>query len=209
MDFIFDRSLVLYLPLHQLDGASIMSQDAYGHVCTVTGATWGGQGRAFDGADDIINCGRNAILDITGPFTILAWLKTTVTTIMIPVDKYRSNGGYSLTLFTGGVIRNSVQNVTTSSNLDDDVSIADGTWHHAAISFDGSKQYIYREGVLSKSADCAVTPTIGNCDFLIGKRWELGDYLYNGQVGEVRVYRRALTALEFLNDFLATKWRYR
>ena len=59
MDFIFDPSLVLYLPLYQPDGASFASRDAYGHLCTVTGALWTPQGRTFDGADDIIDLGNN------------------------------------------------------------------------------------------------------------------------------------------------------
>ena len=60
MNFIFDPSLVLYLPLHQRDGSSFMSKDAYGHVCTVTGAVWTPEGRLFDGVDDYI---RDYILD--------------------------------------------------------------------------------------------------------------------------------------------------
>ena len=40
MGFIFDPSLVLYLSLWKLDGDSFMSKDAYGHLCTVTGALY-------------------------------------------------------------------------------------------------------------------------------------------------------------------------
>ena len=54
MNFIFDPSLVLYLPLYQLDGASFVSKDAHGHLCSVTGALWRPNGRWFDGTDDTI-----------------------------------------------------------------------------------------------------------------------------------------------------------
>jgi len=50
-DFIFDPSLVLYLPLYQLDGWAFMSRDAYGHLCSVTGAKWTPQGRDLDEQD--------------------------------------------------------------------------------------------------------------------------------------------------------------
>src|SRR3990167_5915362 len=53
-EFGLDPSLVLYLPLWKKDGSSFMSDDAYGHLATVTGATWGSQGRTFDGVDDLI-----------------------------------------------------------------------------------------------------------------------------------------------------------
>ena len=74
MDFIFDPSLVLYLPLGQLDGTSFVSQDAYGHLCTVTGTVWGSRGRYFDGADDLVNANAaiNAIQDLSVGI-IMAW----------------------------------------------------------------------------------------------------------------------------------------
>jgi len=55
MNFVFDPSLELYLPLYELDGSSFMSKDACGHICLVTGALWGSQGRTFDGGDDYID----------------------------------------------------------------------------------------------------------------------------------------------------------
>ena len=33
MDYIFDSSVALYLPLCELDGTSFQSKDAYGHMC--------------------------------------------------------------------------------------------------------------------------------------------------------------------------------
>ncbi|MDO8687497.1 MAG: hypothetical protein Q7K41_02790, partial [Dehalococcoidales bacterium] len=81
MDFIFDPSLVLYLPLYEPDSSSLMSKDAYGHLAAVTGATWGTLGRTFDGSDDQIDCGNASSLvtafggDTTGSYTYLWWQK--------------------------------------------------------------------------------------------------------------------------------------
>ena len=72
MDFIFDPSMVLYLPLYELDGASFMSKDAYGHLCTVTGALWTSQGRDFDGIDDSITL--PTAFDSLTDLTLEAWL---------------------------------------------------------------------------------------------------------------------------------------
>ncbi len=49
-----DPYLALHLPLHELDGNSFMSKDAYGHLCTASGGLWTPQGRSFDGVDDRI-----------------------------------------------------------------------------------------------------------------------------------------------------------
>ena len=68
--FISDPSLVLYLPLYQLDGTAITSKDAYGHLCSVTGVTWRPDGRCFDGVDDEIDCGNGSSIQIGGAITI-------------------------------------------------------------------------------------------------------------------------------------------
>ena len=52
MDFIFDPSLVLYLPFYELEGASFASRDAYGHLCIATGTSRRRGARYFDGNDD-------------------------------------------------------------------------------------------------------------------------------------------------------------
>ena len=77
MDFIFDPSLALYLPLYELDGASFMSKDAYGHSCTAIGALWRPNGRWLDGINDYINCGADTSFDISGTMTLEVWMKRT------------------------------------------------------------------------------------------------------------------------------------
>ena len=72
MNFIYDPSLVLYLPFYQLDGASFMSKDKHGYPCTVTGALWRPDGHYFDGTDDKIVVPDAASLDITTGITIEA-----------------------------------------------------------------------------------------------------------------------------------------
>ena len=79
MNFVFDPSLVLYLPLYEMDGASFASRDAYGHRCTVTGALWRPNGRYFDAVNDGINCGTGSNLNLGNTmdkYTMTAWIKT-------------------------------------------------------------------------------------------------------------------------------------
>ena len=69
---IHDPSLVLDLPLYELDGASFMSKDTYGHLCTVTNTLWRLDGRHFAGAD-FINCGTGPSLAPSNALTIEGW----------------------------------------------------------------------------------------------------------------------------------------
>ena len=58
--FKLDPSLVLYLPLYELDGSSFRSRDAYGHLATVTGALWTPQGRTLMGQMTKLTAGLQA-----------------------------------------------------------------------------------------------------------------------------------------------------
>ena len=74
------EGLVLYVPLwhEKLSGGTFASFDHNHHACTVTGATWGTQGRTFAGDDnDVITVANNDVFDITGAITIVMWVYPT------------------------------------------------------------------------------------------------------------------------------------
>ncbi len=211
MDFIFDPSLVLYLPLEQLDGSSFTSKDAYGHLCSVTGAVWRHNGRYFDGTDDRIACGNKALFSLTR-YTIIAWLKPNITDDhQIIVDRYDGGeGGWSLSVETNGYIRNSSVSGGGSNNFDDTVSITDGSWHFAAAVYDGVQKRIHRDSIVLSTPHTDDPDPVVAYGLEIGRRAELGNnFMFDGLIGEVIVYSRGYSPLEVEHVRLATKWRYR
>ena len=213
MDFIFDPSLALYLPLHRLDSASFMSKDAYGHPCTVTGALWTPRGRSFDGSDDQIDCGTGSGLDITGSgITLEAWINGTS---FVTSPAYRgiickddtTNRWYfmihsELTIIYCAIVTSTgTAEITTTTDLTG--------WNHIVFTYDGSYLRTYKNGAEVGTA-VAHTGTINSVshNVFIGcnrstERW------FKGLIGEARVYSRALTPPERMHNYLATKWRYR
>ena len=207
-----DPSCVLYLPLHRLDGASFMSKDAYGHLCTVTGAIWAPRGRDFDGSDDNIDCGNDASLNFgVDDFSIEFWIKTTTPNKLIG-GKYQdgdnrwyiqttANGMLFMFCEAGGVIY-----VLDITGLTD---ITDGEWHHIVIVGDrGNRGWIYLDGQDDTSATqtCLANDMDNTGNFFIGSY--MSSY-FPGTIGGVRVYNRALTPIEIQRNYLATKGRYR
>lgn len=215
MDFIFDPSLVLYLPLHHLDGASFMSKDAYGHVCSVTGALWRPQGRYFDGLDDRIDCGDKAAFELgTSDYTLEAWVKPVVDgTRRTVFSKYATDvygiwihtddkwHAYTYDAMGGGISTYSI-----------DAAVADRWYHLVAIKYPravgGAYQDLYIDGEFDNqnySGGVADLDTSG-ASLFVGSRNALEHF--KDTIGEVRIYRRALTPLEIQHNYLATKWRY-
>ena len=211
-DFIFDPSLVLYLPLYQLDGASFMSRDGYGHLCTVTGALWTPHGRSFDG-DDYINCGNNAIMNFTsGAFSIEEWIKTSDYTHrgrLFNRGTYNADG-YDFWL-DNKILQFRTNQTPPASQISQaaDAIVANNTWYHCVVTRDGAVVKIYVDTTdLTSTPGTHVDPTSTSANIYIGVYQNLTESYWVGTIGEVRVYNRALTPLEIQRNYLATKWRY-
>jgi len=205
-----DPSSVLHLPLHRLDVASFMSRDAYGHLCTVSGALWTPQGRSFDGIDDYINCGRNSRLDVVY-LTVEAWLYPTLaptggqgrTIISKDYREYELHimlisGEFRLCLYLG--------DGTNYDNYDSGFNVSLNTWYYAAAVADGANVRLYVNGALVKTLPQLKAIGVRDNDLMVGKRSPAGE-VYGGIIGEVSIHNQALTPIEIQHHYLATKGR--
>jgi len=223
MDFVFDPSLVLYLPLYEIDGSSLMSGDACGRLCTVTGALWRPNGRWFDATDDVITVpDHTAITDIfDGGGTFIAWIN--------PASDGEEDGGCVARKEAGWLVAvHGEAGGYVNLTLYQFFSGNDGQWNFAsaiipintfsqvAVTYDngavGNDPSLYFNGV-SQTPDEARTPTetrgsdTGE-DLLVGNR-AAGDKAWDNLICEIMVYNRTLTPQEIQHNYLATKWRYR
>ena len=212
--FVYDPALALYLPLWKRDGTSFISDDAYGHLVTVTGATWGIQGRIVDGTDDFISVPDNDIWD-SADFTLLIWTKQNAFA-----------GNYWQRAFiahntTGGAVNkwtfahDGTTSVLTWVNgwptnptvLSDAWTLSAGVWYLIGLTRIGSAFTFYKDGVANGTATNATAfPNIAQ-PLTIG--WGEGTpKTYDGITGEVLMLSRGYTPAEVQNYTLATKWRY-
>jgi len=205
---ILTNGLVLYVPLWLYSGSKFPSVDAYKRTCSVTGATWGIQGRTFDGVTDKI-----AVVNIYQTrITLMAWVKSTDITQTyrgIAVQPYSTESKDpwheyglaveaaqtpSMHIATGGV-----RSSASGSN-------ALTTWTHLAGVYDGASITLYVNGV-------AGTPVLKTGDINnYGRVFTIGRFLtetsFKGLIGEVMLYKRALTTAEITHIYNATRWRY-
>jgi len=100
---------------------------------------------------DVANAGLGVSLDITGPVTVEAWVKTTSTDRQGIVERYNNSactgtadGGYRLLIRPNGNVRfGTLKNGCEFDNLDAVATVRDGNWHHIAGVFDGSQMRVY------------------------------------------------------------------
>lgn len=87
------------------------------------------------------------------------------------------------------------------------VSTSLNTWQCIAYSYDGSNLTIYSNGSSGGSTAYTGTPNSGGSGIRIGRRWDVDDY-FAGSIGAIKVYSRALSATEVLQNFNALRGRY-
>ncbi|MFA6432514.1 MAG: LamG domain-containing protein [Candidatus Paceibacterota bacterium] len=172
-----------------------------------------GQGLKFDGigSNQYVTMGNSSILNTPSAVTLSAWVKSgfnfnSVSSLMFAViSRMQSSNpfpGYELGIGgnylsagnkayfnAGGTFNPNVILGTTAVN--------DGKWHHLVGKYDGTKSYIYVDGILQNSADKTNNMNLATEFLDIGVGYDRGANSYfNGSIDDVRVYNRALSATE-------------
>lgn len=212
--YIFDPECVLYLPLYypELSGGSFKSRDSYGHLSTVTGATWGSLGRTLDGDGDKITIPYHSAWNFgAGEFCIEIWIATGASGLwqdVFNVGRSPTHESLLIGLATNQQVYcdwNSTDTYLKSTTL-----LTVGECFHIVYQRVVNTAEIYVNAVRENTADfTGVTLKTPSNGLSIGENIGTGfSSDFNGLVGEVRIYTRALNPQEIQHNCLATKWRY-
>jgi len=156
----------------------------------------------FDGVDDYVNVLNPGI---SQTFSVLSWINcTNVSSSNNIVSK---NGPYFMRIVSSKLRFNvltdtdwlfQVGNATLSNNV----------WYNLAMVYDGSTW----KGYINSNLDFSVSKTgtiSSNAALYIGYTLDIGEQAgFNGNIAQVSIYNRALTAGEITQNFNATKSRY-
>ncbi len=224
--FILDPSLRLYVPLWKLQGNSFMSEDHFGHLCTVSGAIWTPKGRLFDGVDAMITI--NSLIKLIQPDTkgtFEVWFNpSNVAAAAHTVFEGTVTGdANSWLLFyvdsTGGLVpgcyNDGVEKYLSTGLAG--ASVLVNKWHHilmiqdgvrVKVMYDGMGFFYYSPAEAVETAWCSTVTTMD--EFIIGRHHTSGGYAlpFIGTIGEMRYYSRPLTLQEGLYNYNGTKERY-
>jgi hypothetical protein len=173
--------------------------------------------RSLDGADDTVSVPSAPALNFgTGDFTLDAWIRITDTQGTRPIITKRyapadAPLGYALTL-ENGALSFAISNETSSAGTTAGISVTAGIWHLVAVTMErgmtgaGGKLYVDGQPVAS-FADTLSGSVDTDATFLIGSLTALGRGLpprfFSGEIDEVEVAQRALTAAEIMAIFVA------
>ena len=157
-----------------------------------------GAGLKFDGVDDYINCGNDPSLNITDAITIEAWVYCN--------ENYRApiieGSGINLV----GAASNSKLEFKFGDTLTSDNVLPENQWIHIVATADASNLTMYWDGSQVKQISRTTNPLFTNLYIGHATRWD-GVY-FNGTIGEVAIYNRALSAGEIFHNYTHTPLYY-
>ena len=192
----------------------IRSKDSTGHLGTIVGASWGAQGRTFDGSDDRIRTPDHASLDLVA-WTIIVWFKKVAdgaAQTLLAKDTTGSgfNNPYQIRWVGTGAEQEKPQcgvgDGVTQTNVQSVNALSDNTWYCLGFTFAQPTANLYLNGLLDNTATIDLAPLVNSSPVDIG-RWHIWEAM-TGTVGEVLIYNRVLTLSEIKRYYQATKWRY-
>jgi len=150
----------------------------------------------FDGTDDYLDCGDMGIS--SSKVTFAAWIKFSGSSTEHIIDA--SGNTCHLAILSGN--KPYFYNGSTYHTGAD--TITNGVWYYLT-GVQSDTNDIYINGVLSNSINSNVNISVSTVN--IG-RWQSGGRYFNGDIASARIYNRALTAAEVLQNFNATKSRF-
>lgn len=191
---------------------------AAGDVITIIEDNEARKGVAFDGTDDYILVDAHAVErvaanDTTGTYT--AWIYadnvTVDKTILSIGDNDSGDEYFYFILNSAGVLRaNLRQGAAHQWRVDQTTAnISARTWTHVALVQDGVQPKLYVNGLNVATTNSIATDLtmwydeLANCDkFAIGIQETAGTHVldFNGAIGTVKYWNRALSAEEVLKD---------
>jgi hypothetical protein len=171
---------------------------------------------SFDGVNDYVRIPYNSNLNPTN-ITVSAWIKRNQVVnfshfIGLPINNSTWNPPY---------MSYGVEYIGTTDTISFPLGFTDNTfaytnasaygnnrWFYFAATYDQSNVKVYIDGALITTR--AETKTLYNstADFYLGAINTSSQYPLNGNIAQVSIYNRALTAQEIQQNFNATKLRF-
>lgn len=149
---------------------------------------------SFDGTDDYVDIGNHIFIDGT---TFSIWFKSTNTLSQMP---FGGDNGFFVYVYS-----TQIQGSTDGSSAGSPTytgTVCDGNWHHLVLMSDGSRAWIYFDGL--NILNWTETSTKTSHQYAVGRyhRVETGAYYsFNGLIDDVRIYNVAIPTSQIQQNY--------
>ena len=170
----------------------------------INGPSWNSTGYfTFDGTDDYGSITDNSTVDITNQISLEATIyvtKSTGTQNVICKSSDSQNNGYIYPRTDNGWNSSVFYLNTGNWNTLAATWPSLNNWHHTIATWDGKTMKIYINGALSVSQSVSGTISTNSNPLTLGNQPGYSEY-FGGRISSARVYNRALSATEVLQNY--------
>ena len=159
----------------------------------------------LDGDGDYVDCGNDAIFDITDEITLSIWVNAND---MLNGENNcwlgKGDNTYAIKHQTGNYLEFFVYDGSWhSTSYTTDLDSLNGDWHHMAGTFDGTDLRFYLDG--EEAATLAFAGNIGTATHAvtIGENSQATGRYFDGMLDDARIYNRALAPEEIVGVMFA------
>jgi chitodextrinase len=208
-------TFVAYWPLNETVGTTASDSSGLGNTGTlINSPVWGagkvGGGLLFDGTTKYVNIPNSSSLSPTSnKITLEAWVyaNTVTGTPQMIVSKPVSATthvspyfSYGLSILAGGKVQFAIASgPSTLIRAYGASNLAPNTWYHLAGVYSGTNMTVYINGVAGTPVANTANLRTYTTPVRIGVNGGLGEPM-NGTIDDVRIYSRALSQAEVVND---------
>lgn len=193
--------------LYRVRATHTSASSAYSNEASATTYALGAYSLSLNGVDGYVSVPNSPTLNLSGPLTVEAWIKTDSTAQQGIVERYgwlsTDDGGYALRIEQGRLRFYTIRNANAYDFVEGATAISTGVWHHVAGVFDGSELRVYLDGREDGAKASTVAPAPGTQSLKIGARGNDAGTRFNGLIDEVRVS----AGVEYAGDFTAMSIR--
>ncbi len=177
-----------------------------GNPSWITGQV--GDALSFNGSSQYVTIPDNSSLDQTGDLTIEAWVNlanytNTNEIVAKTVGSGSTNTTYDLRTQAGTGDLQFLGYDSALRTVTSTVPVGTGGWHQVAVTKTGGTATLYIDGLVEGQGSVGTTTT-NTSNLKLGARDDLNaSNFLNGDIDEVRIYDRALSAAEISGDYAA------
>lgn len=189
-------------------GTTIADGSGRGNGGTVVGPTWTAAGKyggalSFDGVDDYATVPDSAGLDLGSSMTLEAWVRPTASSGWRTVLLKEAGSSLAYSMYSASGTNRPSAWIDGSSSIGT-TAVPLNAWTHVAATYDGARLKIYTNGALRTDKAVTVSVPVSTDPLKIGGNAVWGEF-FAGQIDEMRVYSRVLSAAEITTDMNAAQ----
>ncbi|MFD0468328.1 LamG-like jellyroll fold domain-containing protein [Nonomuraea thailandensis] len=188
------------------NAGSTLTDSAGANTGTLTNTTWTATGKygpalSFNGTSSWVTVNDAPNLRLTTGMTLEAWVNpTTVNSWRTVIMKqYTGDLAYVLSAGSDSNRPHTVIHTTGEVGTGGTASLPLNTWTHLAATYDGTTLRLYVNGALTSERAAGGPIRTDNGVLRIGGNSLWGEH-FNGLIDEVRIYNRALNAVQIQTD---------